>query len=344
MAMDIAGYSAHSNPEHEDAQRRLVDMAEFARRRARAFATWRQSSGDGLFLVMRPGLDETRALPSLIFGLRQALHESNSEPGRFGRIRLRAALAQGPVARKANGFVGPAAIAVHRMTDCPAVREALVQRPQSDLSLALAPELHRDLLAYDCPGLRAGDFEAISVRMKEFAEPAWRHTPPAGPGADPTAAAVAWPPGNHGETAFMIGYAAVAPLVIAGPDLLRLGAGRLVHDPADGHHGWYSHHDDNRTAHGRESAAMSAFSSLDSVGDVADLVDDTHDLFDDVWADDPSGLGDGGGSGRDWADGDWPDGTDDWPDGPDDWPDGPDDWPGGDAGDHLDTGLDWDHR
>lgn len=197
LAVDLRSYSKHTSAGQEDAQVRLQRVMVYALRRARVarVRVQRQQQGDGQLVIFPPAVDESTVVPSLILGLRDGLYHLNLAPGAFGRMQMRAALGQGPVSRSANGYVGDSVVRVSRLLDAEALRSALEQSAGCDLALALAPELYRDVICQEPPGLPAAQFEhrQIVVPSKQFTAEAWLHLPRSSPAADLRAAAgVRW--------------------------------------------------------------------------------------------------------------------------------------------------------
>jgi hypothetical protein len=169
-------------PEQDDAQTRLRTIMDFACRRARLLAPAKQDRGDGQLVIPLPGVNEARAVPGLVTGLVHALHEANSRWGAFGRIRLRAALTQGAIAKGATGYEGPAVVSACRMVDCELLRHELRLAAGSDLALLVADDLHRDVVAQGFAGLSGDDLRRVSVQAKgSFHAIAWLYLPPSGP-------------------------------------------------------------------------------------------------------------------------------------------------------------------
>lgn len=212
LATDIEDYSRHRNLEQLDAQRRLARIVTFACLRARVVRVERQEQGDGQLVVLRAGIDETYVVPALILGLRQALYESNRDSGDFGRIRLRAALAQGPLTAGASGYVGKAVVTVSRLLDSAPLRSALTDNADIELALAVTDDLYADVLSENYPGLAASEFTRtdISVPAKSFSTSAWLHRPAAGPAPDLRALDVEWSQVAAGGAVATSGVAAIA--------------------------------------------------------------------------------------------------------------------------------------
>lgn len=181
LAADIERYSRLPSPKAEGAQQRLVDVLARARRRSGIDQTLveTQESGDGQFAVLPTGLDESEVIPALVRELEIALREVNADMNERVRLRIRVALHRGFLHRGPNGWVGVAAIAVHRILDSDVVRAALAENQQADFVLAVPDLLYRDVIAHGYGLLRPETFTATEARMpaKDFTEHIWIYLP-----------------------------------------------------------------------------------------------------------------------------------------------------------------------
>ncbi len=184
LVVDIEAYGGRPYRVQQTVQERLdraldhaCDRAGVDRARCEA-----QDRGDGQLLLLPPGVDEAKALPGLVLGLRDALHTLNRAPGTAGRLRIRAALAQGGVQRAALGFVARSVETACRLLDCPQARAALKGTPDTDLALVVADDLFTDAFAAGAGGLPVKDFTPITVALpeKRFRAEAWIGTPRGG--------------------------------------------------------------------------------------------------------------------------------------------------------------------
>jgi hypothetical protein len=183
MVADVEKFSRFRNPEAVRAQRRLVQLLSAARRQAGVADDLvdPQDSGDGQFVVMPAGIDESETIPRLIDGLLAALRRTNADLGEHARLRLRVALHRGHVERASNGWVGDATIAVHRLVDSVGLRRALRDNPDTDVALLVADAVYRDVILHGYGRLRPEEFHRIVVRddAKDFTDTAWLFVPKA---------------------------------------------------------------------------------------------------------------------------------------------------------------------
>jgi hypothetical protein len=130
-----------------------------------------QSSGDGLFVVLLPDVDERFAVPVLVRGLVDALGDVNKNLDEHIRLHIRLALHR--------GWVGNVVIAVHRLLDAPILRTMLRGAGYADLALIVPDVLLRGIIVRDCHDLAPAEFLSAMVDLpdKDFNEPAWVHLP-----------------------------------------------------------------------------------------------------------------------------------------------------------------------
>lgn len=181
MAADVVGYSRRGNAETEVLQHDLVRVLGQARRAAGigAGVVRPQPAGDGQFTVLPVGIDESAVIPALLGELGERLAERDRGRPPVEAMRLRVALHRGLVKEAPNGWVGAAAIAVHRLLDSPPLRAAVSDNPAATFALGLPDVLYRDVIV---PGVHppAADFREMTVELPEkgFLERGWLYLGP----------------------------------------------------------------------------------------------------------------------------------------------------------------------
>ena len=175
MAADVAGFSLRGNAAAERIQREIVTLLSRARRAAGIpdDAVRPQPQGDGQFTVLPVGIDESAVIPQLLGELDRALRELNGTGE--DRLRMRVALHRGLVKEGANGWIGTASIAVHRILDSPPLRAALTEHPLADFVLGVPDVLYHDVVVHAQQPPLPEDFTAVTVNLPEkgFVEHAW---------------------------------------------------------------------------------------------------------------------------------------------------------------------------
>ncbi|PSL45975.1 hypothetical protein B0I31_1266 [Saccharothrix carnea] len=181
LAADVENYRRFRNPEAARAQERFRELLTRARELAGVdeSAVRVENAGDGQFAVLPAGLDETAVIPGLVAGLRTALRYANADLNDHARLRIRVALHRGTIGAVPSGWVGTAAIAVHRMLDSAPLRQALATAPRADLAVIVPDSLYRDVIAHGYGDLTPESFHPTTVELpdKGFTEPAWIHVP-----------------------------------------------------------------------------------------------------------------------------------------------------------------------
>ncbi|MDP9793141.1 hypothetical protein J2S43_001653 [Catenuloplanes nepalensis] len=182
MAADVVGYSRRRNDETEVLQRDLVDVLARARRAAgiRDADVAPQPQGDGQFTVLPVGLDESAVIPALLDELAGRLAARDRGRPARDRMQLRVALHRGLVKEGDNGWIGTAAIAVHRILDSAPLREAVRSHGAATYVLGLPDVLYRDVIVHAArPPLPAAFREmTVDLPAKGFVEHGWLHVGP----------------------------------------------------------------------------------------------------------------------------------------------------------------------
>ncbi|MEU8154584.1 hypothetical protein AB0B94_13045 [Micromonospora sp. NPDC048986] len=182
VAVDVTGYSRRSTAGHEQVQRDLVELLAEVRQGAGVpeSAVRPQPQGDGQFTVLPAGIDESVVIPRLVAGLGQRLRALNAGRSAAERLRLRVALHRGLVKPASNGWVGVAAIAVHRILDSSPLRDALTAHPAVDFVLGVPDVLFEDVIRHATEPPLPADFAPVTVELpaKGFVEHCWLHLGP----------------------------------------------------------------------------------------------------------------------------------------------------------------------
>jgi hypothetical protein len=177
LAADVVGYSRRRNAATEELQHDLVEVLARARREAGIddSAVHPQPQGDGQFTVLPVGIDESVVIPRMIAAIGSGLTARDARRSAEDRMRLRVALHRGLVKETVNGWVGSAAIAVHRILDSPPLRAAINENPQAPYVLGLPDVLYRDVIVHAVEPPRPADFRPMIVELpeKDFVEQAW---------------------------------------------------------------------------------------------------------------------------------------------------------------------------
>ncbi|MFB8236951.1 hypothetical protein ACFC58_10420 [Kitasatospora purpeofusca] len=249
LVVDIEAYSGRPYWVQQAVQERLDRALDHACGRAGVDRSRceAQDRGDGQLLLLPPDVDEAKALPGLVLGLRDALHTLNRAPGTAGRLRIRAALAQGGVQRAALGYVARAVETACRLLDCEHARSALKDTPDTDLALVVTDDLFADAFTAGAGGLPVDEFTSITVAVpaKRFKTKAWLGTPRHGALVALAPPAAPGTPRRDRRSALLRGLGDVAAGIALGatPPTRHHDDPAPHHDgdPADGHHEHQDH-------------------------------------------------------------------------------------------------------
>jgi predicted nucleotide-binding protein len=174
FGVDVVDYSSRTTPQQAVVQQRLAGIVERVLQGVglRLHDTDRQDAGDGMMVVLPPGLELHSVLPGLLHGWRAQVVADNGTH-RDDRIRLRLSVAAGPFAHSAIGFTGATIIEMGRLLDSKALRRAVVEHADADLVALVSDRLHADVVGEGYPGLDAGQFEQLLVEVKSYRKQAW---------------------------------------------------------------------------------------------------------------------------------------------------------------------------
>ncbi|GAA4255945.1 hypothetical protein [Dactylosporangium darangshiense] len=198
FVVDIVSYSTRPSVRQVEAQSRVAAVIAAALTRARIAPGHceRQDRGDGQLLLLPIGADPVRTVPALVQGLLAGLAEANRVAALTDRIRLRAALSHGVVRIAATGYVGDCVVEACRIVDAKPLKQALAERPDRDLVVALSAELYRDAVLSPYGDLAPELFCEVNVAEKELSTTAWICLPDRrGPGGAPAGDLAMGPPG-----------------------------------------------------------------------------------------------------------------------------------------------------
>ncbi|GAB2606767.1 hypothetical protein Aab01nite_01950 [Paractinoplanes abujensis] len=177
FGVDVVNYSSRTTPQQRELQRRVAGMAErvLAGLGLTLRDTDRQPGGDGLMVVLPPGVEDEIALPKLLHGWRaQVVADNADHPG--DRIRMRLSVGSGRFTQAALGFSGSTIIGIGRLLDSSAIRAAVLDHPDADLVAIVSDRIFQDVVGEGYDGLSADEFEWTEAGAKTYKAPAWLWT------------------------------------------------------------------------------------------------------------------------------------------------------------------------
>ncbi|MDT3396029.1 hypothetical protein RKE29_05125 [Streptomyces sp. B1866] len=327
FTVDIESYSRRLHLEQIRAQERLLRVVEHAFDNAGTEWFSRQDGGDSMLLVLRADIEQTRVVPRLLTGLREALEIDNRGRDASGRLRLRAALGEGTVHVAPTGFAGGQVIEVCRFLNSGPLKAALRASPERDLVTAVTDHIYQEIVRHGYPGLDPSGFREMLVDIpdKGFSARAWIDAPvpdPPAPAAERTGAPAPAPAGVPQKGPAAAGSPAgrerrrapkldVAMRSVEGLFIVS----ELGHNAEERHadHPPADHASDHHLADGQASGHRDAGSGRHHAadpggrdglgGEPADVLDDALEDLDDDYGDeegDDAGAGDGDGSWDGW--------------------------------------------
>ncbi len=120
---------------------------------------------------------EPRLVDDFVRHLVSELREYNGLRVQSARMRLRAAIHQGPVELADNGFAGSTVVATARMLGSRHLYTALKAHESADLALLLSDDVYRSTVAGGHTTVTPGDFRRVMVQEKEYEAAAWLQVP-----------------------------------------------------------------------------------------------------------------------------------------------------------------------
>jgi hypothetical protein len=176
VAVDIEGYSGRDNLAHLELREALRRVCDEAFHRIGVSPDARQDQGDAFLILIRPGVSKARLVDDLVRELVTALRLFNRNRLPQARMRLRVALHAGEVHLDGTGFGGESVVAVMRLIEADALRDALRTAPD-DLAVIVSEQLHRDVVLQRYRGIDPAEYREVQVSRKEFSQPAWIRVP-----------------------------------------------------------------------------------------------------------------------------------------------------------------------
>jgi hypothetical protein len=175
VAVDAAGYGTGTDQEHLAVQSGLPAVLDAAAARANLKRDrWMtQQAGDGELAILPRDEPEPVVVDQYVRYLDEALTAHNANPASRRKLRLRMAIHFGSAMPADNGYAGQGVVAVSRLVESAAVKEALAAAPQACLAVILSRQVFDDVVRQGHVSVPATDFAKVSVRVKEFQDEAW---------------------------------------------------------------------------------------------------------------------------------------------------------------------------
>ncbi|MFD4642714.1 hypothetical protein ACFWN2_35765 [Lentzea sp. NPDC058436] len=137
-------------------------------------SAFRRVDGDSATMVI--GAEVSRSWILADFVLREiaiALAEVNRAAAEKYRLRLRMAVDFGEVVVNPPHVQGDAVVGAARLRDARPLRDAMSGSPDARLGVIISDRFYREVVVHGERGLDVGDFQAVEVKVKTFAERGW---------------------------------------------------------------------------------------------------------------------------------------------------------------------------
>ncbi|WP_067469564.1 hypothetical protein [Nocardia amamiensis] len=181
LSVDAAGYGAADDQRQRTMQtaiRAVLDRA--ATEAGLDRSAWiTQPGGDGELAILPADQSdrEPTVVNDFVRELNYALAVHNRDLLDIARLRLRLAIHYGVANPADNGYAGQGVVAVSRLVDSSPAKAALREAPAAHLAVVLSQRVFTDVVAQGHTPLSPFAFREITVRNKEFAEPAYLLVP-----------------------------------------------------------------------------------------------------------------------------------------------------------------------
>lgn len=173
LVTDVIGFGAHSR---DDQDRRAIREAIWNMTRKALEPWWDVSSkedrGDGLLLVVPPGVPTAEILERLSSELPVSLTRHNAGSTLSARIQLRVAVSAGPVSRDTIGMTGEAIILATRMLEAPAFKKAM-STSRAHLGIMASSAVREAIIGQRGDLTGFSGFAQVKFSLKGSRFPAW---------------------------------------------------------------------------------------------------------------------------------------------------------------------------
>ncbi|WP_212823461.1 hypothetical protein [Catellatospora sp. TT07R-123] len=175
LTVDLVGYSGRTEPAQRAAVRRLSALMDAVLADMHLPAgVQTQTTGDGMHLVLPPGMDYSVSLAALLDSLpRHLAADNDAHPD---RLHLRAALDVGNVYDGDLVFTGNGVVNAARLVDSDPVRKA-VGPEAAEVAILFSDLVYQYFLSQGYPGLDPARFTPVHAAVKAYRGLAWLWTP-----------------------------------------------------------------------------------------------------------------------------------------------------------------------
>src|SRR5919198_3329264 len=180
LGIDIEGFSRSewTDPVRARLRDRLDRLVTGAMARSRIATSLVASTdtGDGLLLLVEPGVSKARLL-HLAIDMAADLALDNQRAPAAQRMRLRVVVHAGEMLADARGHTGASLNFAARLLDADAARAVLVASPAAELVVVVSDEVHEGVVRHGYAGGDPAAWQPLRVHAKETSTRAWVHLP-----------------------------------------------------------------------------------------------------------------------------------------------------------------------
>ncbi len=170
---DVVAFAAN---ERTDEDRKIIREALLTMTRVALGPVWetsrRDDRGDGLLVIVPPGVPTALVIERLVTVLSHELKRHNRIYSAPIRIRLRVAVAVGPIEEDSVGVTGKPIILAARMLDAPDFKQAIADR-DAILGLIVPPFVYDNYIGRGGDLLDPAAYASVAVQVKETRTTAW---------------------------------------------------------------------------------------------------------------------------------------------------------------------------
>ena len=175
LRTDVVGFGALYR---NDQDRRIIRLASEEMMRASLSRVWgeciSEDRGDGLLIVVRPGIPTARVMALLHRELPGGLRRHNRTYNELANIRLRVAVNVGPVTSDAVGMSGEAIIRAARLVDAPVLKEAMAETSAA-LGIIVSEFVYETAIRHAPELIDINAYKLAEVKIKETRVLGWMY-------------------------------------------------------------------------------------------------------------------------------------------------------------------------
>jgi hypothetical protein len=226
LAVDMAEFT---RPDRDD-DHRMFMHEELYRILEQAFdgsgipwtACFSEDRGDGVLVIVSPGIGATGIIDPLPERLRSLIRRHNHVSSAAARIQLRAAAHLGPVHHDGHGFVGTDIDFLFRMLDARPLKYALASAG-ADFALIVSDYVYGNIVSRHPSLVSPTAFQRVRFQVKHTRAQAWTYVPSAPTSSAATTARLGSdrPGGGAGTTHRSVKYSKLAERAVVRADVTR---------------------------------------------------------------------------------------------------------------------------